>query len=230
MSEDTSGGKVDSELANRLDTLFDDDDVASARPSGEAGDPLDELKSLVMSIEWEITDDLMGRFISQVESLKKRYKDDRILVMFLQLLGSLGLYVKSNKGNAHPTAFSLLNSVYASFANAALPGKISSSEKKKLLYVELNRYKELKEQIGLSRDTVKEIPLERESLPTDDDQAPSQSARRDNADDTPFDHSGTGPSAGVTTQQFEAAIESLKSLILTEFKKMREVLVKGGNT
>ena len=230
MSEDTSGGKVDSELANRLDTLFDDDDVASASPSGEAGDPLDELKSLVMSIEWEITDDLMGRFIAQVESLKKRYKDDRILVMFLQLLGSLGLYVKSNKGNAHPTAFSLLNSVYASFANAALPGKISSSEKKKLLYVELNRYKELKEQIGLSRDTVKEMPPERESLPTDHDQAPSQRAQRGNGDDTPFDHSGTGPAAGVTTQQFEAAIESLKSLIQAEFKKMREVLVKGGNT
>ncbi len=226
MSEDTSGGKVDSELANRLDTLFDDDDVEPASQSGEAGDPLDELKSLVMSIEWEITDDLMGRFISQVESLKKRYKDDRILVMFLQLLGSLGLYVKSNKGNAHPTAFSLLNSVYASFANAALPGKISSSEKKKLLYVELNRYKELKEQIGLSRDTNKEMPLGKESLEADDDQASSDSARDGGRDDMQSDP----PPAGVTRQQFEEAIESLKRLIQDEFQKMREVLVKGGNT
>ncbi len=230
MSEDTSGGKVDSELANRLDTLFDDDEVATASPSGEAGDPLDELKSLVMSIEWEITDDLMGRFVSQVESLKKRYKDDRILVMFLQLLGSLGLYVKSNKGNAHPSAFSLLNSVYASFANAALPGKISSSEKKKLLYVELNRYKELKEQIGLSRDTTKEMPIGKESLTGDDDQAASEDARNGDGDDMPFDQPAASPSAGVTWEQFEEAIESLKKLIQDEFAKMREVLVKGGNT
>ncbi len=230
MSNDTSGGKVDSELANRLDTLFDDDDVEPANQSGEAGDPLDELKSLVMSIEWEITDDLMGRFVSQVESLKKRYKDDRILVMFLQLLGSLGLYVKSNKGNAHPSAFSLLNSVYASFANAALPGKISSSEKKKLLYVELNRYKELKEQIGLSRDAAKEMPLGKESLTADDGQATSESARNRGEDDMPFDEPTANPSAGVTRQQFEEAIESLKRLIQDEFTKMREVLVKGGNT
>ncbi len=230
MSEDTSGGKVDSELANRLDTLFDDDEAATASPSGEAGDPLDELKSLVMSIEWEITDDLMGRFVSQVESLKKRYKDDRILVMFLQLLGSLGLYVKSNKGNAHPSAFSLLNSVYASFANAALPGKISSSEKKKLLYVELNRYKELKEQIGLSRDTTKEMPIGKESLTGDDDQAASEDARNGDGDDMSFDQPAASPSAGVTREQFEEAIESLKKLIQDEFAKMREVLVKGGNT
>ncbi len=230
MSEDTSGGKVDSELANRLDTLFDDDEVATASPNGEAGDPLDELKSLVMSIEWEITDDLMGRFVSQVESLKKRYKDDRILVMFLQLLGSLGLYVKSNKGNAHPSAFSLLNSVYASFANAALPGKISSSEKKKLLYVELNRYKELKEQIGLSRDTTKEMPIGKESLTGDDDQATSEDARNGDGDDMPFDQPPASPSTGVTREQFEEAIESLKKLIQDEFAKMREVLVKGGNT
>ena len=162
MSDKASGSEVDTELANRLDTLFDDGDVEPTRNGGEADDPLDELSALVMSIEWEINDDLMGRFVSQVETLKKRYKNDRILVMFLQLLGSLGLYVKSNKGNAHPTAFSLLSSVYSSFANAAIPGKISASEKKKLLYNELNKYKELKEQIGSSRDMPTELPLKKE--------------------------------------------------------------------
>ena len=91
MSDEASGRNVDNELANRLDTLFDEDETDSAGVGGEAADPLDELKSLVMSIEWEITDDLMGRFVAQVESLKKRYEEDRILVMFLQLLGSLGL-------------------------------------------------------------------------------------------------------------------------------------------
>ena len=48
----------------RLDTLFDEDEADSAGAGGEAADPLDELKSLVMSIEWEITDDLMGRFVT----------------------------------------------------------------------------------------------------------------------------------------------------------------------
>ena len=225
MSEEASGGKVDSELADRLDTLFDEDAEEPAVQTGEADDPLDELKSLVMSIEWEITDDLMGRFVAQVDTLKSRYQDDRILVMFLQLLGSLGLYVKSNKGNAHPSAFSLLNSVYASFAKAALPGKISSSEKKKLLYVELNKYKELKEQIGFSRDGNKEAAL--------DNKIPAQEAVTKSGGPQPpaedhddlFDEGAAHPAGGITSQQFEAALEDLKQLIRDEFQKMREMLL-----
>jgi hypothetical protein len=226
LSDEASGRNVDNELANRLDTLFDEDEADSARPGGETADPLDELKSLVMSIEWEITDDLMGRFIAQVEILRKRYEEDRILVMFLQLLGSLGLYVKSNKAGAHPAAFRLLNSVYASFANAAMPGKISSSEKKKLLYVELNKYKELKEQIGLSRDATKELPMEKSSrqassAPQDSD----NSAQRTVQKPPPGQPSSTSP-ALVTSQQFEDAMASIKQFIQSEFKVLRETLVQ----
>ncbi len=229
MSEEASGGKVDSELANRLDTLFDEDAVEPTRQSGETDDPLDELKSLVMSIEWEITDDLMGRFVAQVDSLKQRYKDDRILVMFLQLLGSLGLYVKSNKGKAHPSAFSLLNSVYVSFTNAALPGKISSSEKKKLLYVELNKYKELKEQIGHARDTTKELPLEKKTPAAVAGGNHDKRNQPDADDDILFDQAPANPALAVTAQQFEKAIQEIKQLIQDEFHKLREALIKTGS-
>ncbi len=225
MSEEASGGKVDSELADRLDTLFDEDTGEAGGQTSETDDPLDELKSLVMSIEWEITDDLMGRFVAQVETLKSRYKDDRILVMFLQLLGSLGLYVKSNKGNAHPTAFSLLNSVYASFAKAALPGKISSSEKKKLLYIELNKYKELKEQIGFSRDGNKETPSEKRIPAKETTAMPGGPPPPAEDHGDLFDEAPAPPAGGITSQQFEAAIEDLKRLIRDEFQKMREMLL-----
>ncbi len=226
MSDEASGRNVDNELANRLDSLFDEDEADSASPSGETADPLDELKSLVMSIEWEITDDLMGRFIAQVESLRKRYEEDRILVMFLQLLGSLGLYVKSNKAAAHPTAFRLLNSVYASFANAALPGKISSSEKKKLLYVELNKSKELKEQIGLSKDATKELPMGKDRPPESAGPKGSDSAPPPSGQARPSQPPSPASPSFVTSQQFEDAIASIKQFIQNEFKTLRETLVQ----
>jgi hypothetical protein len=224
LSDEASGRKVDTELANRLDSLFEEDEEQPAGNAGEGADPLEELNSLVMSIEWEITDDLMGRFVAQVEALKQRYKDDRILVMFLQLLGSLGLYVKSNKGNAHPTAFSLLNTVYTSFASAAAPGKISSSEKKKLLYVELNKYKELKEQIGLARDPSKEHPLEK--APTRGDAASVRNNTNDHRMMTPCCSMKKPPikQPVVTMPQFEAAIDSIRQLIREEFQKLRDAL------
>ncbi|MBL0714269.1 MAG: hypothetical protein JJV98_11265 [Desulfosarcina sp.] len=223
---DEASRNVDSELANRLDTLFEGDEAETAHTGGKTADPLDELKSLVMSIEWEITDDIMERFVSHGETLKKRYKEDRILVMFLQLLGSLGLYVKSNKGKAHPKAFNLLNTVYASFSNAAIPGKISSSEKKKLLYIELNQYKELKEQIEISRDSTRERPLEKPRSSNAADQTKSDASDNNEDKKKVFDKPPPGQTAVVTLPQFEEAIAAIRQLIRDEFKNLRETLIQ----
>lgn len=225
MSNDAQKSKVESDLENRLDSLFDDDDQGEkpVMNKGHSKDPLDELKSLVMSIEWEITDDLMEGFLTQVDSLKTRFGEDRILIMFLQLLGSLGLYVKTNKGKAHPIAFKLLNSVYNSFENAASPGKISPSEKKKLLYIELNKYKELKEQIESSRGP--EVEPSR---------APATVAARMNDPQTggttvgnsSADGSNANKDVALTQQYFEKTIGELKSLILKDLAGIREDIAR----
>ena len=224
MSDEASGKTVERELAQRLDTLFDDDAMEPASRGTETGDPLDELKSLVMSIEWEITDELMERFVAQVEALKTQYKDDRIVVMFLQLLGSLGLYVKTNKGKAHPTAFGLLNSVYTSFASAAAPGEISASEKKKLLYVELSKYKELKEQLGLTRNPTPELPRKKDRSMETSGRAKKERVDRDDNRSKPNEDTKSKHPACVTPQQFETAMANIKQLIRDEFKRVREAL------
>ena len=229
MSNDAKKSKVDSDLANRLDTLFDEDDQEekSVGNKGHSKDPLDELKSLVMSIEWEITDDIMERFLSQIDSLKTRFGEDRILIMFLQLLGSLGLYVKTNKGKAHPIAFKLLNSVYISFENAASPGKISPSEKKKLLYLELNKYKELKEQIESTRGP--EVEPSRPPVAAADTMNDPQGGAA--ADQKPFAvGSSNKKETSVTKQYFDETIGELKALILKEFRSIHDDIGKLAKT
>jgi len=225
LSNDAKKSKVDSDLANRLDTLFDEDDQEekSVDEKGHSKDPLDELKSLVMSIEWEITDDVMERFLSQIDSLKTRLGEDRILIMFLQLLGSLGLYVKTNKGKAHPIAFKLLNSVYNSFENAASPGKISPSEKKKLLYLELNKYKELKEQIESSRGP--EVEPSRPPAAAVGALNDPQTGGGTDQKATPVGNSAKEATA-VTRQYFDEAIRELKKVILKEFNAIRDDIAK----
>ena len=212
MNNDAKKSKVDSDLENRLDTLFDDDDQTEKplASHGPSEDPLDELKSLVMSIEWEITDDVMARFISQIDLLKIRFEEDRILVMFLQLLGSLGLYVKTNKGKAHPISFKLLNSVYNSFETAVSPGKISPSEKKKLLYVELNKYKELKEQIDATRSGETEPPHK----PAATTGVVNGQGKRDHsAQETVASVNPSQDSAIVTKKHFDDVMDDFKTLL-----------------
>ena len=229
MSNDAQKRKVDSDLANRLDTLFDEDDQGE-KPvvnTGHSKDPLEELKSLVMSIEWEITDDVMDRFLSQIDSLKTRFGEDRILIMFLQLLGSLGLYVKTNKGKAHPIAFKLLNSVYTSFEDAASPGKISPSEKKKLLYIELNKYKELKEKIESSRGP----EVEPSRIPATVAGRVNEAQTRETAvGNAPAVENSSENDASFSQQYFEETIENLKSLILNEFAHIREDIARLAKT
>jgi hypothetical protein len=217
LNSDANQSKVDSDLADRLDTLFDENEATedSGKAKGQSQDPLDELKSLVMSIEWEITDDVMERFLSQVDSVKTRFEEDRILVMFLQLLGSLGLYVKTNKGKAHPNAFKLLNSVYASFEKAASPGIISPSEKKKLLYVELNKYKELKGQIETVREPEPAVAHGGGASSESKGQAQPGGTRQEDAP------SGK-PGSAVTQRHFDTVIDHLKTSLLNELAAIRE--------
>jgi hypothetical protein len=220
LKSDAKQSKVDSDLANRLDTLFDENDSVEspAQTKGQSKDALDELKSLVMSIEWEITDEIMERFLSQIDSLKTRFEEDRILVMFLQLLGSLGLYIKTNKGKAHPNAFKLLNSVYSSFEDATSPGKLSPSEMKKLLYVELNKYKELKEQIDSTRSPESEPPRMPETA-AGHGRGPKADAKETRQ---MLKVGESAPGDMLTQARFDEVVNALKISILKELSAIRE--------
>ena len=82
--------------------------------------PIKELKSVVLSLEWEITDQVMQRLTEEISNLEDVYKVDKIVVAFLQLLGSLGKYIQKKKADAHPESISLLNSVYEHLEKAIL--------------------------------------------------------------------------------------------------------------
>lgn len=143
--------KLAIEVESRLDELFDEND--GSLEGVEAGNlqeasPLRELRAIVLSIDWEITDDAMTRFIDQVDCLRQTYKDDRLLLAFLQLLRPLGRYIKANKSRCLPEAFQLLNSVYTNFEKVTTTGDMPRQQKKKILMAEVVRFKELKEQIA----------------------------------------------------------------------------------
>lgn len=110
--------------------------------------PLEELKHLVLSIDWEITEEVLAGFLSQVDRLKRTYKNEKIISMFLQLLGSLGVYIQTNRGNAHPRTFRILNSVFSSLEEVVISKDMTESEKKKLLQTEMNKYKQLRAQVS----------------------------------------------------------------------------------
>ena len=86
----------------------------------DADSPIRNLKALVFSIDWEITDETMVDFLAETNRLKQKYKDDQILSLFLKLHESIGKYIKAKKARAHPDSIKFVASVYKNFEKVLL--------------------------------------------------------------------------------------------------------------
>ncbi len=201
MESPTDDDVVNEEVEGRLDNLFGDEDTAAdiLEDSYESDDsPLRELKTIVLSLDWEITDEIMTNFVEQVAALKDRLKDDKIILVFLQLLGSLGEYIRINKGKSHPGAFKILTSLFNELDKVAQSKDLTESDKKKILSAELTKYKTLKEQIIKAKPKKEE--KESEISPEKKTVEP------------------------VGLKDLATAINEIKQLVKTEFKALRAEL------
>ena len=161
MADSKDVDTLSTELENRLDDLFGDNNVAPPGPEENdiaAHYPLAELKNIILSIDWEITDEVLEKLLQQIKDLKLTYKHDKIVLTFLQILNSLGDYIKTNRAKSHPKTFKILNSVFSSLDKVVLSREMSEMAKKKILRAEMIRYKELRAQISQSKTAAQPTP------------------------------------------------------------------------
>jgi hypothetical protein len=200
-----------------------------AKDSTAADNPLAELKSMVLSIDWEITDEVLSAFLSQIAKLKNTYKNEKIILMFLQLLGSLAEYIKTNRGNAHPKTFKVLNSVFSRLEDVVLAKGLAESEKIKILRIEMDKYKQLRNQVSKKKAAEvrkrKTIPLHKdesyESTPKKQltDISPARASRIAAGKKRVSDSTAAKPHATLAE-----AVEELKQFIHSELSALRQEL------
>ena len=218
---DEKGDKaVSSEVEERLDDIFGAEDNPTASldngPLSEDS-PLRNLKGIVLSIDWEITDEIMSTFLGEVEALRQQFAQEKIPALFLQLLGSVGTYIRNQKARAHPDSIQVLNSVYNSFEKVLLSDpKMSETNKRKWLYTEVNRFKKLKQDIARGREEQTRPAVDHEEKPeTAVEAPPPTSATQESA----LDFKSMPPH-----EAFAYALEELKQVIKTEFQALRAEL------
>ena len=132
------------ETAVSFKTEIDADDIESS--------PIKELKSIILSLEWEITDPVMEKLEEEIRKMELLAKDDKILLAYLQLLGSLGKYIRKKLAQAHVDSITLLHSVYESLEKAMLSKEMSDAAKKKMLIHHVAQYKKLKQDIQATKN------------------------------------------------------------------------------
>jgi hypothetical protein len=115
---------------------------------------IENLKAVILAIDWEISDENLNRFDQELSSQLERFKPYNIHYTLLQILNSTGRYVAAQKAKAHADSIYFLRSVFAGFesliANPGMPLK----EKKQVLEAELKKFNAFKAKVTQRQKTV----------------------------------------------------------------------------
>jgi len=213
-----------SQVEDRLDHLFREDSPEAPKEHVGLGEhPLKSLKAVLLSIDWEITDSTMDSLLNEIKNVEYVYSEDKIILTFLQLLGSIGRYVKANKGRALPQATRVINSVYEALEKVALTEGMSRAEKEKMLLEEIARFKKLKGQVAL-RKVEKKAPAVSEvkppPAPAPEEKAipPAESPVRE---EPPIESRAVDFAGMPPHEAFAYALEEIKNVIQAEFRALR---------
>ena len=104
---------------------------------------LANLKSIIMSLEWEVTDDHLNDLIQEIKRLQRAYIKDDQLQKLLRLLFFLGRYIRVYKSDTHPYVFNSLFRTYNGVIKIT-SGKYSNHQKANIVNDEIKRYLALK--------------------------------------------------------------------------------------
>ncbi len=138
-----------------LTTGFEDNDSFSTDSidlfefAGGEESPIARLKAIILSIDWEINDDILQQLDDELVDLGDIWANDKIKLVYIQGLSKIGKYICREKANAHPNAIKLLISFYHNLEKIVSAADVmSEDEKKEILLEDVEKFDQLKTQIG----------------------------------------------------------------------------------
>jgi hypothetical protein len=139
---------IASELDERLSSLFGEDINEKEGFDSAGSSPLTELQVLMLTIDWEISDDALMAFNKEIEGLRQLFIGDPYVPLLLRMLSSLIGYLKNKKSQAHPNTLNVLRSVFATLEKVVEATDLSIQKKKSLVDAEIESFKKLKSEIA----------------------------------------------------------------------------------
>ncbi len=131
----------------------------------------------------------------------------------------MGEYVKTYRGDAHPQTFKILNSVFARLEDVVLSPDMSEVDKKKILRAEMNKYKQLRQQVSkkkataVSKKQATRVQKDRTHISVPNKQKVSKPSDK-------------VPAPTKSYESLAEAIEELKQFIHSELSALKQELTK----
>ncbi|CAN2043894.1 conserved hypothetical protein [Candidatus Magnetomoraceae bacterium gMMP-1] len=142
--------------------------ISDLKPRVQIKDsPLRHLNAVVLSIDWEINDQIMEKFNIEINKLKNLplVKKDKFLLKLFDLLTSVGKYIKVKGSEAHPDSIKLLQSLYSSLEQA-MAEDVTKTDKQGMLENEFDNFKKFKQKIAIKKSSAS-VKIKEELYPSD---------------------------------------------------------------
>ena len=138
----------------------------SAPSSAVYNSPLKDMKSIILSIEWEINEGILEQLEEEINKLYLFYTGDRIIQGFLRILRFLGRYIRVRGTRTNQDSANLLLSVYDQFESVMIQGGMNESRKQAVLVDSIRKYRAWAVSANLEAggEIVPEEPVAEESL------------------------------------------------------------------
>lgn len=129
---------------------FDTQDVDLFEFTSEESSPLTRLKSIILSLDWEINDEILQELDDELVNLQSVWTDDKVAEVYLQGLKKIGNYIRTKGAYAHPNSIKLLLTFFYNFEKIISSEKITGEEITRLLKGDVRKFKILQYQINQS--------------------------------------------------------------------------------
>ena len=141
------------DLTRFADESFDTDEVDLFEFTGVDDSPLTRLKSIILSLDWEISDEILDELVQEVASLRSIWEGDKVAQVYLQGLEKIGNYLRREGAYAHQNAIKLLLTLFYNFEKIISSPDISGETITSLLKSDIRKFKVLQFQIGKTKPT-----------------------------------------------------------------------------
>ena len=137
--------KYNVEVKKRLDEIFSYETkinkTAKKTHKTMCTNLLYNLRTLLLSIEWEITDDILAKYLNETIQLQRLFQNNRYLKRLLQIQYFYGRFIKTYPDRIPLKTYKILYTLYNCMNNILTNKKLSDFEKKKIVAQEIHRYK-----------------------------------------------------------------------------------------
>ncbi len=130
------------------DESFDTVDIDLFEFTGEEESPLTRLKSIILSLDWEISDDILQELADEIVELQQVWEGDKVAQVYLQGLDKIGRYLRDEGAYAHPNAIKLLLTFFYDFEKIVSSPDMNGEEISILLKTDVRKFKILQYQIS----------------------------------------------------------------------------------